>query len=239
MVVARLRRHDAGDSRGERPPNRPHWGVALLLPAAAALVAATGMVAAMTAVRARVARSRLRLPGRARRRCSASTSDRAGRAGRAARAQRRRQDDARAAPQRHPRAGGPARCASAGCRSSQGALQGDPPPGRHRVPGPRRPALHADRRATTSRSARRTSASRARSSTTACDAALHAVGMEDVRRPAAPPPQLRAAPARGASPPCWRCEPEILVLDEPSSNLDPASRARARRHRAGASMSRC
>ena len=24
--------------------------------------------------------------------------------------------------------------------------------------------------------------------------------------------------------PCWRCEPEILVLDEPSSNLDPAAR---------------
>ncbi len=39
----------------------------------------------------------------------------------------------------------PARSRSAGCRSAKAAPAGDPPPGRHRLPGPRRPALHADR----------------------------------------------------------------------------------------------
>ena len=47
----------------------------------------------------------------------------------------------------------------------QGEPQGDPPPGRHRLPGPRRPALHAAPSARTSPSGRPTSGSRAPSST--------------------------------------------------------------------------
>ena len=65
-----------------------------------------------------------------------------GRAGGPARPQRRRQDHARAAPQRHPHS----RCrVGRGVRPArdQGEPARDPPPGRHRLPGPGRPAVHA------------------------------------------------------------------------------------------------
>ena len=111
------------------------------------------------------------------------------RAGRAARPQRRRQDHPRAAPQRHPHRAAPARSRSAGCRSTKANLRGDPPPGRHRLPGPRRPAVHADRRARTSRSARPTSGLRGAELDERVDEALAAVGMARAS-PTGPPHHL-------------------------------------------------
>ena len=87
------------------------------------------------------------------------------RAGRAARPERRRQDHARAAPQRHPRRRRRARVDGRRAAGRQGEPRRGPAPGRHRLPGPRRPAVHAARSATTSRSARPTSGSGAPSST--------------------------------------------------------------------------
>ena len=94
--------------------------------------------------RPRRPRPRVRLPGRppgALRRRPARAPRRAGRA---ARPQRRGQDHARAAPQRHPDRRAPARSPSAACRSTKAQPARDPPPRRHRLPGPRRPAVHAD-----------------------------------------------------------------------------------------------
>ena len=65
------------------------------------------------------------------------------RAGRPARPQRRRQDHARAAPQRHPRRGR-RRCRSRAA-GDQAERAGGTAPGRDRLPGPRRPAVHAER----------------------------------------------------------------------------------------------
>ena len=75
------------------------------------------MLATVTASRARGARIWRSPTPTATRRCSASTCTIArGRAGRAARPERRRQDHARAAPQRHPRAAAGRGRASAGSR---------------------------------------------------------------------------------------------------------------------------
>ena len=94
---------------------------------------------------ARGVRARVRLPGRPPGPARGRPADRAGRAGRAAGPQRRREDDARPAPQRHPahrRGPGRRRRAAGGA----GEPAGDPAPGRDRLPGPRRPAVHADGR---------------------------------------------------------------------------------------------
>ena len=54
--------------------------------------------------------------------------------------------------------------------------------------------------------------------------ALAAVRMARARRPRAAPALASASGAGSRSPPCWRCDPSLLVLDEPSANLDPRTR---------------
>ena len=68
-------------------------------------------------------------------------------------------------------------------------------PGRHRLPGPRRPAVHADRGGGRRRSARPTWACAAPSrDLTRVDEALAAVGMSRASRPGPAPPVVRPAP---------------------------------------------
>ena len=94
-----------------------------------------------------------------------------------------------------PRA--PGRSRSAGCRSTKQHLSGDPAPGRHRLPGPRRPAVHRPRCARTWRSARPTSGCGAPSSSGGCIDAARPGRHGRLRRPAAAPPVLRpASPGR-------------------------------------------
>ena len=113
--------------------------------------------------------------------------------------------------------------AVAGLPVRAGHAQGDPAAGRHRLPGPRRPALHADGprgrrlRPGQPRAARRGAGRRASSD------ALERVGM--VEFDDRPPHHLSFGQRRRvAVATVLAMEPEILVLDEPSSNLDPASR---------------
>ena len=131
-----------------------------------------------------------------------------GRAGRAARPERRGQDDARAAPQRHPRraragtvtvGGLPVDAGRTCARSAAGSgiVFQDPddqlfmPTVRDDVAfGPANLGL------------------RGAELDARVDEALDAVGMAEHRRPLAAPPQLRAAPPGGAWPPCWPCDPE-------------------------------
>ncbi len=54
--------------------------------------------------------------------------------------------------------------------------------------------------------------------------ALAAVGMEAYAKRRAAPPQLRPASARRCRATVLAMQPDILVLDEPSSNLDPMAR---------------
>ena len=121
-----------------------------------------------------------------------------GRAGRPARPQRRRQDHAGAAPQRHPHRRGRRRSSVSGLPVDEGEPAGDPAPRRHRLPGPRRPAVHRHASARTSRSARPTSGSRAPALERRVMARARPGRHGRLRRPAAPPPLLRAAaPGRG------------------------------------------
>ena len=98
----------------------------------------------------------------------------------------------------------------------------DPAPGRHRLPGPRRPAVHghgARRRRLRSGEPRPRGAELDRRVMHALDL----VGMADFAD--RPPHHLSFGQRRRvAVATVLAMEPEILVLDEPSSNLDPASR---------------
>ena len=143
------------------------------------------------------------------------------RAGRAARPQRRRQDDAHAPPQRAAARDGRAR----GGRASRRARAAARPARARRpgLPGPRRPAVHADRpRGRRLRPAQRSGWAATRS--------LRACARRWPPYAWTTPPSARRTSSRWASaggwpsPPCWPCLPDLLVLDEPSANLDPRAR---------------
>ena len=145
-----------------------------------------------------VARPRLRLPRRPPGALRRRPARPPGRAGRAARSQRRRQDHPGAAPQRHPHRPGPASVSGQRAAGREGEPAGDPAPRRHRLPGPRRPALHGHACAPTSPSARPTSASRAPRSRRRVHGRARAGRDGRLRRPPAAPPLLRpASPGRG------------------------------------------
>ena len=87
---------------------------------------------------------------------------------------------------------------SPGCRSTKENLAGDPAPGRHRLPGPRRPAVHGARSARTSRSGRPTSGCAGAELERRVDRRARPGRDGRLRRPPAAPPLLRpAAPGRG------------------------------------------
>ena len=138
------------------------------------------------------------------------------------RPQRRGQDDADAAPQRRC-SRGRASCEVCGVESP--ATTARPArAGRARLPGPRRPALHADRprgrrlRPAQPRAARRSEA-RGRVARGAGRRA-HGRGRRSARRTSS----RSASGAASRSPPCSRWRPSLLVLDEPSASLDPRTR---------------
>ena len=99
----------------------------------------------------------------------------------------------------------------------------DPPPRRHRLPGSRRPAVHADgarRRRLRAGQPRRCAASSWRPAR--CEA-LDAVGMAHVADRS--PHHLSFGERRRvALATVLAMRPDVLVLDEPSSNLDPLAR---------------
>jgi cobalt/nickel transport system ATP-binding protein len=109
-----------------------------------------------------------------------------------------------------------------------GEPEGDPPPGGDRLPGPRRPAVHAHgrrRRRVRARQLRRHRRRAAR----AVDAALAAVDMLAYRDRS--PLHLSGGQRRRvALATVLACRPEILVLDEPSTNLDPWPAASSHRY---------
>ena len=145
--------------------------------------------------------------------------------------ERRRQDHVRAALQRPA-----ARPARAGRRRRRRAHR--PLAARRSAAGSgscsRTPTTSCSsaRCARTSRSARRTSACAA----TRCDErvtdALARGRGRPPRRPGAAPPLRRGTSPVSRWPPSSRCSPDLLVLDEPTSNLDPAGTPRTAR-RAG------
>ena len=103
----------------------------------------------------------------------------------------------------------------------------EPPRGpasrRHRVPGPRRPAVHGHGPRGRRLRAQEPRPARAPSSSAGCCEALEAVGMAEYAD--RPPHHLSFGQRRRvAVATVLAMQPEVLVLDEPSSNLDPASR---------------
>ena len=117
----------------------------------------------------------------------------------------------------------PAPSTVSGLPVDEGEPPGDPAPGRHRLPGPRRPAVHGHGPRRTWRSARPTSGSRGAELDARVMTALEQVGMAEYAD--RPPHHLSFGQRRRvAVATVLAMEPEILVLDEPSSNLDPASR---------------
>ena len=110
--------------------------------------------------------------------------------------------------------------------------------GRPGVPGPRRPALHADGARGRRVRAAEHGARRATRSTRAWRARSRAVRMDARRRARAAPALAGRAPAGGHRDGAGD-GPALLVLDEPSANLDPRARRelleRARRR----STARC
>ena len=138
--------------------------------------------------------------------------------------ERRGQDHARAAPQRHPARRRRQRERRRAAGGADANPAGDPPPGR----------ASSSRTPTTSCSCRRSredvAFGPANFGVTRRRAATH--GSTPRSPPSTCSPTATAprctCPAGSAAgsrwPPCSRCEPEILVLDEPSSNLDPVAR---------------
>ena len=104
----------------------------------------------------------------------------------------------------------------------QGATPGDPAPGRHRLPGPRRPAVHGHGRQDVGFGPANLGLTGAELDARV-QRALEQVGMAEYAD--RPPHHLSFGQRRRvAVATVLAMEPEILVLDEPSSNLDPASR---------------
>ena len=115
------------------------------------------------------------------------------------------------------------RSSSAGCRSTKAQPRRDPPAGRHRVPGPRRPAVHADgpRRRRLRSGQPRAARRRARRPGRTTPSTPSAWPSTPTGRRTT---SASASAAGSRSPPCWPWSPTLLVLDEPTSNLDPAAR---------------
>ena len=135
--------------------------------------------------------------------------------------------------QRHAHAAAPAPITVDGLPVEKANLAGDPAPRRASCSRTPTTSCSCPPCGTTWPSAPPTSATGAPSSTQRSTAALAAVGMDGLRRPRPPPPELRPAPPGGGRT-VLSMDPSLLVLDEPSSNLDPAGPPRVRRHRAAA-----
>ena len=218
-------------SRRQARPRRAVGGGPAVLPLCRADRCALGWMVDRVTLRRPAGRAAWPTPTpTATRRCSASTSP-SPRGERVALLgpERRRQDHARAAPQRHPRplapgsvevGGLPVGKATPGARSAGGSASSS---------RTRTTSCSCRRCARTWPSARRTSGCAAPSWTRGSTRRSTRVGMQEHRRPAAAPPVVRPAPAGGGGDRARDASPEILVLDEPSSQPRPGGPAGARR----------
>ena len=120
-------------------------------------------------------------------------------------------------------AAGAGTVAVSGLPVDEGQPPRDPPPGRHRLPGPRRPAVHGHASAQDVGFGPANLGLKGDELEARVQRALEQVGMAEYAD--RPPHHLSFGQRRRvAVATVLAMEPEILVLDEPSSNLDPASR---------------